>query len=251
MNPSRQNPSDPKRASSRPKRCARNSRPASANSKPRAHTEIIRLFGHHLVTAGVTEAMALNTDLFSEETWRLGGLNERQLVAAGAIVGGATGASLDVLTVGHTLLAGTIIGGAVGASLAWVAGKRRPEVKVRVPGLGSRLHVGGVELSVGPLMAVNFPWILLDRALGTLAYVANRAHARRDEVALDATRLQAVLEEQHLACVNWSDDTRRACEKLFAEIRRDRFKPEQRVELKRLLRTQLARVCEQRIRFAM
>ena len=217
----------------------------------RSHMEIIRLFGHRLVKPGTPEAMTLKADLFSEETWRLGGLNERQLVAAGAIVGGATGAGLDVLTIGHTLLAGTIIGGAVGASLAWVAGKRRPEVKVRVPGLGSRLHVGGVELSVGPLMAVNFPWILLDRAIGTLAYVANRAHARRDEVALDATRLQAVLEEQHLACVSWPDDVRRACEKLFAEIRRDRLKPEQRVELKRLLRGPLARVCEQRIRFGM
>jgi hypothetical protein len=118
-----------------------------------------------------------------------------------------------------------------------------------VPGLGARLHVGGVEMTAGPLTALNFPWILLDRAIGTLAYVANRAHARRDEVALEAQRLLAVLEEQRMATKDWPDDTRRACEKHFAEIRRARFKPAQRVELKRLLRAQLARLCERRIHF--
>ncbi len=222
---------------------------ALARMEARAHTDIIRLFGHHLVRAGAPEIVAVKADLFSEETWRLGGLGKGQLMAAGAVLGGATGASLDVLTVGHTLLAGTLIGGAVGAGAAWVAGKKRPEVKVRVPGLGARLHVGGVELSAGPLMAVNFPWILLDRAIGTLAYVANRAHARRDAVALDASRLQAVLEEQRLECARWPDDVRRACEKLFLEIRRGRLQPAQRAELKRLVRAQLAQLCERRIEF--
>ena len=215
----------------------------------RAHTEIIRIFGHHLVQAGAPEVTAVTADLFGDETWRLAGLNEKQLVAAGAIIGGATGAGIDVLTVGHTLLAGTIVGSAVGAGVAWFTGKQRPEVKVRVPGLGARLHVGGVEMTVGPLTAVNFPWILVDRAIGTLAYSANRAHARRDEVALDARRLQAVLEEQRIATKDWPDDVRRACEKLFVEIRRNRLKPEQRAELKRLLRARLARLCEQRIEF--
>jgi hypothetical protein len=216
----------------------------------RTHTGIIRLFGHRLVRAGEPVVAAVTADLFGEETWKLGGLNDRQLVAAGALVGGATGAGLDVLTVGHTLLAGTLVGGAVGASVAWLTGKKRPEIKVRVPGLGARLHVGGVELTAGPLTAVNFPWILLDRAIGTLAYAANRAHARRDEVALDAGRLQSVLEEQRIACKDWPDTVRRACEKLFVEVRRDRLKPEQRAELKRLLRAQLAQVCDRRIEFA-
>ena len=34
-------------------------------------------------------------------------------------------------------------------------------------------------LAVGPYRALNFPWILLDRAIGTFAYVINRAHGRR------------------------------------------------------------------------
>lgn len=215
----------------------------------RAHREIIRLFGHRLVKAEETEIRTTTSDLFGEETWRLAGLNEKQLVAAGAIVGGAAGAGLDLLTAGHTLLAGTLAGSAVGAGVAWFTGKQRPEVKVRVPGLGARLHLGGVEMTAGPLTALNFPWILLDRAIGTLAYVANRAHARRDEVALDAQRLQTVLAEQHIATQDWPDDTRRACEKLFAEVRRDRLKPEQRLELKRLLRAQLANLCERRVEF--
>lgn len=214
-----------------------------------AHAAIIRIFGHRLVKAGVPEVAAASTDLFGEETWRLAGLNEKQLVAAGAILGGATGAGLDVLTAGHTLLAGTLVGSAFGAGVAWFTGKQRPEVKVRVPGLGARLHVGGVEMTAGPLTALNFPWILVDRAIGTLAYVANRAHARRDEAALDARRLQVVLEEQRIATKDWPDEVRRACEKLFVEIRRNRLKPEQRAELKRLLRARLARLCEQRLRF--
>jgi hypothetical protein len=79
--------------------------------------------------------------------------------------------------------------------------------------------------------------------------VANRAHARRDEVALDAQRLLAVLEEQRIATKDWPEDARRGCEKLFVEIRRNRLKPEQRTALKRLLRTPLARLCEHRIQF--
>jgi len=215
----------------------------------RAHREIIRLFAHRLVRAEGTEMTALTTELFGDETWRLAGLNEKQLVAAGALLGGATGAGLDLLTAGHTLLAGTLAGTAFGAGVAWFTGKQRPEVKVRVPGLGARLHLGGVEMTAGPLTALNFPWILLDRAIGTLAYVANRAHARRDEVALDARHLQTVLEEQRIATKDWPDDTRRSCEKLFVEIRRNRLKPEQRLELKRQLRAQLARLCERRIDF--
>ncbi len=208
----------------------------------RAQQAIIRLFGHHRVQPETAGERLFDTDLFSDDTWRAFGLDERQLVAAGAIGGAAAGASVDVLTVGHTLLAGAFIGGVVGAAGAFVFGKRRPELKVAVPGFGAKLRLGGSALSVGPYGAINFPWILLDRALGTFAYVINRAHARRDETVIHSTKMQATMEAAGLTSARWPDAQRKQCEQLFALLRRGKMRPDQRAALRELLRGRLAEV---------
>jgi len=46
--------------------------------------------------------------------------------------------------------------------------------------------VGGYELRVGPITDPNFPWVLLGRALLHANLVAERNHARRESLALDA-----------------------------------------------------------------
>lgn len=227
----------------------------------RAHTRIISLFGHNLVKAGETSEFLFSNDLFSDETWQMFGLDSRQLMAAGAVAGAVAGASVDVLTAGHTLLAGSAIGAAVGAFSAFALGKGRPELAVDVPGeslglpkgvtdrLPRKWRVGGSALAVGPYRALNFPWILLDRAIGTFAYVINRAHGRRDEVTLEAAQLRAVLEAHGIISAKWSGELRKEFEKLFTAIRRNKFGPEEWAQLRGLIHERLQKVATERLDF--
>ena len=172
------------------------------------------------------------------------GLDERQLVVAGTIGGAAAGALFDLATAGHSIGIPTFIGAAGGAVGSFLMGKRRPELKATLPGgfpfaAGKQVHLGGRTLSVGPCQAVNFPWILLDRALGVFCYLIGRAHARRDEATLGASELKAVLEQYGANSSNWSDEKRKICEKIFAAIRRNKSTAEQRNTLLVIIREQL------------
>ena len=92
------------------------------------------------------------------------------------------------------------------------------------------------------MTAINFPWIVLDRALGTAAYVMRRAHARRDEVTLQADELQALLRADGVDGSHWDDAERRAAERAFAQQRRGRLLPEEREPLLQAVRRRLARL---------
>jgi hypothetical protein len=161
------------------------------------------------------------------------------------------------------LLAGSAIGAAVGAFSAFALGKGRPELAVDVPageafglpkGVTDRLprkwRVGGSALAVGPYRALNFPWILLDRAIGTFAYVINRAHGRRDQVTLQAAQLRAVLDTHGIISSKWPSDLRKEFERLFTAIRRNKFGSEEWVQLRELVHQRLQRVATERLDFS-
>jgi hypothetical protein len=226
-----------------------------------AHGRLIALFSHRLVSPAAKSAPLFGDDLFSEATWRLFGLESGQLVGAGVAAGAVAGAAADAATLGHTLLAGTAIGAAIGGAAALALGRRRPELGIGVPGdrlpaplrvlLPGRLRVAGEVLVVGPYAALNFPWILLDRALATLAYVTHRSHARRDRVALDASRTVAVLQREGLAVSRWSDADRKRCERLFAALRRPRSEVQASVDaLQAIVRRHAAAIAAARPDFA-
>ena len=93
----------------------------------RAHRELILLFEHHRVKTAQSIDHVIDAGLFSEETWRLFGLGERQLVLAGTIGGAAAGALFDLATAGHSIGIPTFIGatgGAVGSFLYGQAATR-------------------------------------------------------------------------------------------------------------------------------
>ncbi len=213
----------------------------------RAHHEIIRLFGHHRVKADDMSGPLFDAGLFSDETWRAFGLDEKQLLAAGtftgAAAGAAVGAKVELGTGGGFLGAptaiGTGLGAGFGAAAAFLFGKQRPELKVRVPGLAQKFKVGGSALRVGPYAAVNFPWIMIDRALGTFAYVVNRAHARRDDAVIDSAKMKAALDASSLSTAHWPDAQRRECERLFIVIRKGKGSRAEREALRSLLATRL------------
>lgn len=208
----------------------------------RAHRAIIRLFGHSRVQAEAAGERLFDAELFSDDTWRAFGLDEKQLVAAGAIGGAAAGALFDLATVGHAIGIPTAVGAGAGAVTAFVVGKRRPELKLNARWLPGGLRFGGRAQSVGPYAALNFPWILLDRALGVFAYVINRAHARRDEATIHAAPMHAAMAAAGLTTARWPDAPRKKCEHIFALLRRGKMRADERRELRELLRARLAEV---------
>ena len=87
---------------------------------------------------------------------------------------------------------------------------------MRVRGIPS----GGKVLSYGPSRNVNFPFVLLGRALLHHRLVSKRTHAVRDE--LDLTK----------PALDWmSDRERRKLARIFEDIRDDRKSSRRRVEL--------------------
>ncbi len=208
----------------------------------RAHKAIIQLFGHNRVRAESTGEQLFDAGLFSDDTWRAFGLDERQLVAAGAIGGAAAGALFDLATVGHSIGIPTAFGAGAGALTGFVVGKKRPELKIKTPWLPGGVRLGGSALSVGPYGAINFPWILLDRALGTFCYVINRAHARRDEATINSARMRATMDSAGLTTARWDDASRKHCEQLFALIRRGKMGREERTAFRESLRKRLAEI---------
>lgn len=211
-----------------------------ATREAACHAALIDLFAHRLVTSGELPAALVGDDLFADSTWALLGLDAKQLLAAGAVAGAAVGAGADLLTAGHTLLAGSALGAAVGAAGALALGKQRPELGVGGgPGGLLRWRLGGSTLQVGPYAALNFPWVLIDRAMGTLAHLMQRSHARRDAATLTPEALQAVLAAQGLGSTAWPSGPRKTCDRVFARIRRGRHEPADLQALRGVLRAQL------------
>jgi hypothetical protein len=203
----------------------------------RAHDALIALFAHHLVSSPGASKDLFGEGLFSAQTWRLLGLDRRQLVAASAMAGGIAGAGLDLFTAGHTLLLGSVLGAAVGAGGAWLVGKGQPQIavsmgKAALPAplrlvLSDKQRLSANERVVGPFGAINFPWILLDRAICTLVYVAGRTHARRDAAQVQVDELLPRLAQRRLTVAHWPEEDRKRCEQVFAAWRKGHRPPDE------------------------
>ena len=130
-------------------------------------------------------------DLFSEEAASVFGLTRKELIITGATSGAVTGAGIDLLFAGHTLLLGGAIGALVGGTGAYFGFKELSEVKVLGQKLGKRY------LQIGPMENRNFPYILLGRAIFHAYHIATRSHALRDveELSMDSSFKDKWLDE--------------------------------------------------------
>ncbi len=115
-------------------------------------------------------------DLFSKESEAVFGLTRQELLVTSATSGAVSGAGIDLLFGGHTMLLGAGIGAVVGSVGAYFGFAELGEIKV----LGSRL--GRYTLAVGPMESRNFPYILLGRALYHARQIAHHSHAKREAV---------------------------------------------------------------------
>ena len=144
-------------------------------------------------------------DLFSEETASVFGLTRKELLITGVTSGAVTGAGIDLLFAGHTLLLGGAIGALVGGTGAYFGFNELSEVKVLGQTMGRRY------LEIGPMENRNFPYILLGRAMYHTMKVAQTSHAKREvfDIEMDQTFKD-----------KWLDDTsRKSLEKYHKKFR--------------------------------
>ncbi|KYJ85555.1 GTP-binding protein [Sulfurovum riftiae] len=152
-------------------------------------------------------------DLFSKESASLFGLSRKELLITGTTGGAMTGAGIDLLLGGSTLFLGSAIGAMVGGAGVFFGFNELSEVKVLGQKLGKRY------LEAGPMKNVNFPYILLNRALFHATKIASRSHALRNKVLLEMGRDFTS---------KWMDDeVRKSLEKCHVLFRSgDEVKPE-------------------------
>ncbi len=152
---------------------------ARERASRRAVQEIYR---HAGLEAREQDNANLADDLFSERSFSVFGLSTRQLAMTGAASGALAGSVVDAALGGASLLLGAGIGAAIGAVGALTGAAQLAKVRV----LGQEL--GGYRLRLGPVSEPNFPWVMLGRALLHARLVAERNHARREALVLDAER---------------------------------------------------------------
>jgi GTPase Era involved in 16S rRNA processing len=166
--------------------------------------QVEQVYNHRELQRHEALVQLLDEDLFASQTWRLFGLTRQQLIATGGIGGAAAGSAVDVAVGGHSLLMGAGLGALIGGVSAWVTADRVADIKV----LGQPL--GGKLLTVGPMRNINFPYVVLGRALLHQRLIEGRTHACRYPLELaEAGGLQAAGTRE-----------RRRLQKLFGRLRK-------------------------------
>ena len=178
---------------------------ALVTMEQRCRDEVEQIYNHHHLERHEQLVQLLDDDLFSRQTWLLFGLTRQQLIATGALGGAAAGGVIDLVAHGTSLLLGSGVGAIAGGVSAWLTSDRIANIKV----LGHSL--GGKEISIGPMRNINFPYVVLGRALLHLRMVEQRTHAYRGPLELAAHPEQLQLADAA---------TRRRFEKLFAKLRK-------------------------------
>ncbi len=170
-------------------------------------------------------------DLFSKESASIFGLTRKELLITGATGGAVTGAGVDLLMGGSTLLLGSAIGALVGGSGAFFGFNELSDVKVLGQSLGKKY------LEMGPMKNLNFPYILLNRALYHASEVASRSHALRSVAKFEMGRSFTE---------RWMDDSiRKSLEKLHNKFRSgDEVKAEELKEYEAIIKSILEKLIQ-------
>ena len=144
--------------------------------------------------------------LFSKESASIFGLSQNELMITGASAGAITGAGVDLMFAGHTLFMASLIGGVMGGIGARMGFDNLYSVEILGQNLGKR------ELSIGPMKNLNFPYILLGRAIYHASIIAKRSHAVRDSFRLE--------DEEFFTEQIINGDMRKKLEKVHVQLRK-------------------------------
>ena len=181
----------------------------------REHKEIEKIWQHTDVEKNEEELNLEEVGLFSKESASIFGLSQKELIVTGASAGAITGAGLDLLVAGSSFFLGTVIGGVVGGVGAMFGFDNIYELKVLGQSVGRR------ELTVGPMQNLNFPYVLLGRALYHASLMAKHSHAKRGAVDLkDVSFTEGVV----------SSEARKVLEKVHVKLRKGKELEEEELE---------------------
>ena len=151
----------------------------------------IELLWHHRDIEKIEASLLLDeVGLFSKESASIFGLSQKDLVLTGASAGAITGAGVDLLFVGHTLFLGAALGGLVGGAGAIWGFENLYSMKIMGQKLGKR------ELSIGPMQNMNFPYVVLGRAIYHASIMITRSHARRDDYVIEENFTQDIIDSE-------------------------------------------------------
>jgi hypothetical protein len=167
-----------------------------------------RIYDHAGIQRQEAGLNPLIQDLFDHRTWTLFGLTPAQLALSGAVGGAVVGGGVDLLLGGASLFLGGAVGAAVGAASAWLGGGSLADVR-----LARDEALGGVRITVGPVKNVNFPYVVLGRALHHQRMVALRTHAQREPLQVSADDAARWVHALH-------EGPRRELERCFTALRR-------------------------------
>ncbi len=143
-----------------------------------AQRQIEAIWHHRHVEKEQQEMDFQGVDLFSKASADIFGLSRKELMVTAATTGAVTGAGVDLLFAGHTLLLGGVIGAVVGGVGAYLGFNELSEVKI----LGGKL--GRRYWQIGPMKNRNFPYIQLGRLLYYTHHIASLSHAKRQKLTL-------------------------------------------------------------------
>ncbi len=144
-----------------------------------SHRKIAKIWHHALLESEPFLPLLEGVDLFSRESASIFGLSRQELITTGAAGGAVTGAGVDLLLGGSSLMMGSAIGALIGGIGAAFGFAEAAQIKVLGQTVGSR------ELEVGPMQNRNFPYMLLHRALYYAREIASRPHANRKKITID------------------------------------------------------------------
>lgn len=149
---------------------------------------ILQIFKHTQTTWSMDENNILSDDLFSEEVWKLLGLNKKQLVATSIAAGAIVGGGIDLLVGGASFGLGTAIGGSIGLALGVSAASMDNAIHIAIPKTMLKLKIqpdDKWEAQVSPMS--NLIWILLDRALIYTQAASTWSHGQQCNSPQDLT----------------------------------------------------------------
>jgi hypothetical protein len=171
-----------------------------------ARKEVEAIYGFDELDREEVDMKVLDTDLLSKESWLVFGLKKRDLVVVSAAGGAVAGGVVDAALLGASFLTGSVVGGVIGGALGYFSTDKLADLKFL------RQPMGGLRLRFGPSRSVQFPFVLLNRALLHHSVVVGRTHAQRGVLKIGEAGEQPA--------ANFSAGTTRELARLFERLRR-------------------------------
>jgi small GTP-binding protein len=159
----------------------------------RSREKIEGIYRHRDLQRAGADFELLDQDLFSETTWKLFGLTQKQLTLYATGWGALLGGGLDLMVGGLSFGTGALLGALTGGLGAWFGSSSLGKAWDGRGAMFRSLFPGdtGRYRCFGPVANPRFAWLLLDRALSHWLVVRERAHANREILQTDAGLLES------------------------------------------------------------